>query len=158
VSTWFQFGPVNSELIEKDDHMMAITAAEKVLIAGGVLNLALRGAAGLSITVIRVKGAPATPKYLMAAHVGALLQAAVLLGLVWAARLSTLGPGWQDVAAWLVVVSSALIAAKGTVNWLTGVQDEFSEKPKTAAPLAALGPATATNGIGIFVVGVLKAL
>jgi hypothetical protein len=33
--------------------------------------------------------------------------AAVLLGLMWAARLSTLGPGWQNVAAWLVVVTSA---------------------------------------------------
>jgi len=65
----------------------------------------------------------------MAAHVSTLLHAAVLLGLVWAARLSTLGPGWQDVAAWLVVVSSALIAAKDTVNWLTGVQDEFGERP-----------------------------
>ena len=36
---------------------------------------------GYLITVIRAKGAPAEPKYLMAAHVGALLHAAVLLGL-----------------------------------------------------------------------------
>jgi len=35
----------------------------------------------------------ATQKYLKAAHVGALLHAAVLPGPVWAARLSTLGPG-----------------------------------------------------------------
>jgi hypothetical protein len=112
---------------------------------------------GYPITVIRVKGAPAVSKYLMATHVGALLQAAILLGLVWAARLSTLGPGWLDVAAWLVVVSSALIAAKDTLNWLTGVQDEFSEKAKTA-PLAALAALAGPIGIGIFVVGVLKAL
>jgi hypothetical protein len=79
---------------------MAITAAEKVQIAGGVLNLAYGVLLGYPIVVIRVKGAPATPKYLMATHVGALLHAAVLLGLVWAARLSTLGPGWQEVAAW----------------------------------------------------------
>ncbi len=138
--------------------MVAITAAEKVLIAGGVLNLAYGILLGYPITVTRVKGAPATPKYLMAAHVGALLHAAVLFGLVWAARLSTLGPGWQDVAAWLVVVSSALIAAKDTVNWLTGVQDEFSEKPKYAAPLAGLAALAETIGIGIFVAGVLTAL
>jgi hypothetical protein len=137
---------------------MAITAAEKVLIAGGVLNLAYGALLGYPITVIRAKGAPATPKYLMAAHVAALLHAAVLLGLVWAARLSTLGPGWQDVAAWLVVISPALIAAKDTVNWLTGVQDEFSEKPKYAAPLAGPAALAETIGIGIFVVGVLTAL
>jgi len=41
------------------------------------------------------------------------------------ARLSALGPGWQDVAAWLVVVSCALIAAKDAVNWLTGVRDAW---------------------------------
>ena len=61
---------------------MAITAAEKMLITGGVLNLAYGVLLGYPITVIHAKGAPATPKYLMAAHVGALLQAAVLLGLV----------------------------------------------------------------------------
>ncbi len=82
----------------------------------------------------------------------------VLLGLVWAARLSTLGSGWQDVAAWLVLVSSALIAAKDTMNWLTGVQDEFGEKPTYAAPLAALAALGETVGVGIFVVGVLTAL
>jgi hypothetical protein len=138
--------------------MMAITAAEKVLITGGVLNLAYGVLLGYPITVIRAKGAPAAPKYLMAVHVGALLHAAVLLGLVWAARLSTLGPGWQDVAAWLVVVSSALIAAKDTLNWLTGVKDEFGEKPKYAGPLGALGAAAMTGGAGIFVGGALAAL
>src|SRR3974390_934000 len=107
---------------------MAITIAGKVLITGGVLNLAYGLLLGYAITVIRAKGAPATPRYLMAAHVSTLLHAAVLLGLVWAARLSTLDPGWQDAAAWLVVVSSVLIAAKDTVNWLNRVQDEFGEK------------------------------
>jgi hypothetical protein len=113
---------------------------------------------GYPITVLRAKGAPAVSKYLMAAHVGALLHAAVLLGLVWAARLSALGPGWLEVAAWLVVASSALIAAKDTLNWLTGGKDEFRDKPKTAAPLGALRAAAITTGVGIFAAGVLQAL
>ena len=62
------------------------------------------------------------------------------------------------MAAWLVVVASALVAAKDTVNWLTGVQDEFSQKPKYAAPLSGLAALAETIGIGIFVAGVLKAL
>jgi hypothetical protein len=78
-------------------------------------------------------------------------------GSVMPARLSTLSPGWLDVAAWLVVVSSALIAAKDTMNWLTGVQDEFSEKPK-ATLLAGPAAVGETVGVGIFVVGVLTAL
>jgi hypothetical protein len=136
---------------------MAISAAEKVLIVGGVLNLAYGVLLGYPITVARLKGAPATPKYLMATHIGTLMHAAILLGLVWAARLSTLGQGWQDLAAWLVVVAFALIAAKDTLNWLTGVKDEFTEKAKTA-PLGALGALMTTIGVGIFLVGVVTAL
>ena len=58
---------------------MVISVAEKVLIAGGMLNLAYGTLLGYPITVIRVKGAPATPKYLMAAHVSALLHAQLSL-------------------------------------------------------------------------------
>jgi hypothetical protein len=134
-----------------------MTVAEKVLVAGGTLNLAYGALLGYPIVVIRARGAPAIPKYLMAAHIGVLLHAAILFGLVWAARLSTLGSSWEDAAAWLMVGSSALIAAKDTLNWLTGVQDEFREKAKTVR-LGALGAVAEPLGIGIFVVGVLTAL
>jgi hypothetical protein len=134
-----------------------MTVAEKVLIAGGVLNLAYGALLGYPIVAIRAKGAAAVPKYLMATHISVLLHAAILLGLVWAARLSTLSSGWEDLAAWLMVGSSALIAVKDTLNWLTGVQDEFGEKAKTV-PLGAIGAVAEPLGIGIFVVGVLTAL
>jgi hypothetical protein len=134
-----------------------MTAGEKVLIAGGVLNLAYGALLGYAIVVIRLRGAPATPRYLMAAHIGVILHAAILLGLVWASRLSTLDSGLEGAAAGLLVFSSALIAAKDTINWLTGVQDEFAEKAKTA-PLAGIAALAEPTGIGIFVVGVLTAL
>ena len=57
----------------------------------------------------------------------------------------------------ITAADKVLIAAKDTLNWLTGVQDEFSEKANTA-PLAALGAVTEPIGIGIFLVGVLTAL
>jgi hypothetical protein len=133
-----------------------MSTAGKVLIFGGVLNLAVGALLGFAIVAVRTKGAATTPRYLLAAHIGTLLHAAVLLGLVWAVRLSTLGANWQSLAAWLIVVSSALVAAKDTLNWLIGVQDEFREKAKTAAlgGLAALGESI---GIGILVVGVVQA-
>lgn len=136
---------------------MGFTVAEKVLIVGGSLNLAYGVLLGYPITVLRLRGAPATSRYLLTAHVGALLHAAILLGLVWAARLSSLGPAWHDAAASLVVASSALIAAKDTLNWLSNIQDEFKERVKTS-PLGLLGALAMTIGLGIFVVGVLKAL
>lgn len=136
---------------------MAFTVAEKVLIVGGILNLAYGVLLGYPITVIRLRGAPATSRYLLTTHVGALLLAAILLGLVWAARLSTLGSGWHDAAASLVVASSALVAAKDTLNWLSNVQDEFKERVKTS-PLGVLGALTMTVGLGIFAIGVFKAL
>ena len=43
------------------------------------------------------------------------------------------------------------------MNWLTGVQDEFGDKARTA-PLAALAAPAETLGVGIFVAGVLTAL
>ena len=104
---------------------MAITIAEKVLIAGGVLNPAYGVLLAYPITVIRAKRAPAVSKYLMATHVGA--------------------------------CCTLRCCSAGTLNWLTGVKDEFSEKARTA-PLGALGARGETIGVGTFVIGVLKAL
>lgn len=130
---------------------------EKVLIVGAVLLLAYGALLGYPITAIRSRGAPAVSRYLMLAHTGAPLEAAILLGLVWAVRLSTLGTGWEQAAAWAAVIGSTLIVVMNTLNWLTGVQDAFREKAKTIA-LAVVGALAQTIGIGIFVVGVLKAL
>jgi len=45
--------------------VMGITAAEEVLIVGGVLNLAVGVLLGYPIIVTRSKGATVTPRYLM---------------------------------------------------------------------------------------------
>jgi hypothetical protein len=57
----------------------------------------------------------------------------------------------------MTVAEKVLIAAKDTLNWLTGVQDEFGENAKTVL-LGALGAVAEPLGIGIFLVGVLTAL
>jgi hypothetical protein len=131
--------------------------AAKVLIVGGVLNLAYGMLLGFAIVMTRSKGAPETPRYLNTAHVGAMLQAAVLLGLVWAIQLSTLDSGWETLAAWLLVIASALIAVMDTANWLNGVRDAFAEKAKTVALGAAAGAADTVAGV-ILVVGVFNGL
>lgn len=135
-----------------------MTASEKILIIGGLLTLTYGAMLGYPMIAIRMRaGNPATPRYLTVAHVGAVLQGAIVLGLVWAARLSDLSSAWNTTAAWLVVISGILIAAKDTINWLTGVGDEFADKARTA-PLGLAGALTLTIGLAIFIVGDLAAL
>ncbi|UGT42973.1 hypothetical protein LTV02_06140 [Nocardia yamanashiensis] len=132
--------------------------AEKVLIVGGVAMLGYAVLLGFVMTFRRMReGAPATPRYLNVAHVGSVFQGVILLGLVWAVRLSELSSGWNAAAAWLIAASGVFIAAKDTVNWLTGVQDEFAEKAKTA-PLGFVGAVTMAAGLVILGVGVVAAL
>ena len=58
-------------------------------------------------------------------------------------------PGWS--------LPPPLVAAKDTVNWVTGVRDEFGEKSKVTL-LGGLAALPQTIDVGIFVAGVLKAL
>lgn len=135
-----------------------MTATDKILIIGGLLTLTYGTLLGYPLVALRQRaGNPPAPRYLNVAHVGAVLQGALVLGLVWAARLSDLPDGWNITAAWLVVIAGVLIAAKDTINWLTGIEDEFAEKSRTM-PLGLAGALAMTAGLIIFVVGDLAAL
>ncbi|MGW4356852.1 hypothetical protein ACWELJ_32690 [Nocardia sp. NPDC004582] len=135
-----------------------MTATDKILIIGGLLTLTYGTLLGYPLVALRQRtGNPPAPRYLNVAHVGAVLQGALVLGLVWAARLSDLPDGWNITAAWLVVSAGVLIAAKDTINWLTGIEDEFAEKARTM-PLGLAGALAMTAGLIIFVVGDMAAL
>lgn len=134
-----------------------MTTAEKILIVGGVLNLAYAFLTGFFLSGIRMKEDKAS-KYLMFAHTGPLMQGAMLLGLVWALQLSTLSEMVEVWAAGLLVLGSILLAAKDTFNWLHGIQDEFKDKHPLGTTLGGLSVITATIGLLIIVVGVIAAL
>lgn len=134
-----------------------MATADKVLIAGGVLNIAYGMLLGFAIVVIRTRGFATTPRYLHAAHIGTMLQAGVLLGLAWAVQLSPLGSGWEQLAAWLLVIASGLVAVMDTANWIGGVSDAFAEGSKSAVLGGLAGTADAIAAV-ILVVGVIKDL
>ncbi|MVU77805.1 hypothetical protein GPX89_11185 [Nocardia sp. ET3-3] len=135
-----------------------MTATDKILIIGGLLTLTYGALLGYPMTALRMRtGNPPTPRYLTVAHVGAVIQGVILLSLVWAANLSTLSSAWNITAAWLLVLSGILIAAKDTINWLTGINDEFADKARTA-PLGLAGALTLAVGLAILIVGDLSAL
>ena len=131
--------------------------AEKVLIVGGVINVAYGVVTGIPMTIARTRGAAVVSKYLSLAHIGPLMQGPILLGMAVAAGLSDLSANMELAGAWLLVAGSLLLSAKDTLNWLLGVTDEFKEMP-ASRPLGALSVVGTTLGTAVFAVGVISGL
>ncbi|AOP32712.1 hypothetical protein A0128_01790 [Leptospira tipperaryensis] len=130
--------------------------SEKILIVAGVLNLAYGSLTGFPYALARKK-AEFPSRYLQAAHIGSLMQGAMLLGLVIAFRYANLSESLGLIGAALFVISSIFLALKDTVNWLQGIKDEFQENPILGKSLGAIGVTTNLIGILIIIYGVLLA-
>lgn len=131
--------------------------AAKILIVGGVLNLAYGFITGFFMVAIRQQQ-PVVPKYLTLAHMGPLMQGPMLLSLVIALNLSPLTPAVESAAAILLVAGSICLAAKDTLNWVQSVLDEFRERPTAGVILGALSVITSTIGLIIVMAGVWQGL
>jgi len=131
--------------------------AAKILILGGVLNIAYGLLTGIPAGMIRQKS-PTYPKYLRLVHIGALMWGPILISLALAIELSTLGESVELLAAGLMVVASVMLDAKDTINWLQGVQDEFAEKPKLPLALRGLSSLASLVGIIIILIGVVQSM
>lgn len=133
-----------------------MNAADKILIIGGVVNLSYGLLTGLVAGSLRTRQ-PDVPKYLMLAHIGPLMFAPILLGLVHAIELSPLSAAWEIGAATMMVSASAVLAAKDTLNWSKGVADEFVERP-LGFYLGAVSSVLSCGAVVIFAVGVFVGL
>lgn len=131
--------------------------AAKILILGGVLNLAYGLLTGIPATIIRQKS-PTYSKYLRLVHLGSLMWGPMLISLALAIDLSTLNATTELIAAWSMVIASITLNAKDTINWLRGIEDEFAEKPILPLALGAISSVTSVIGIAIILVGVIRAL
>ena len=131
-------------------------AAAKVLIVGGVLNLAYGVLTGLALTNVRMRS-PEAPRYLTLAHIGPLMQGPMLLGLAVALGLSSLAGGIETLAAWLLVAGSIGIAAGDTLNWLGNAGDAFAERSPGFVLQVIGGPLTGV-GLLIVLIGVFRGL
>ena len=126
---------------------------EKVLIVFAMLNLLAGFVLGVPFAVER-RHKKYAPRYLVAAHIGALMQGAILLGLVFALRLSRL-PYWLELwAASMLALSSVALVAKDVANWIMKIDDEFAERPLPARVLGATGVLAGFVGIIILTLGV----
>jgi hypothetical protein len=131
--------------------------AAKVLIVGGVLNLALAFALGFVLSNSRLKEPEKPQHYLNLAHKVSLWEAFMLLGLVFAVELADLSSGVKTLAAALLVASSAFQDGSSVLNWLQGVSDEFAER-SPGLVLATINAILATAGLAILIVGVFRGL
>ncbi len=134
-----------------------MAVAEQILVLGGVINLVYGFITGFMLAAIRQKEAEA-PKYLMFAHIGPLMQGAMLLGLVFAVQMSPLTDGVEIAGAALLTVGAFLLAAKDTVNWWQTIGDEFREKPMIGMTLGTISVLSSSVGLLILFVGVIAGI
>ena len=130
--------------------------SQEILIAGGMVMLVLGLVTGNIMAMIRMNE-PTVPRYLALCHEGCYLQGAMLLGLALAAGLSDLSSGWENAAAWMLVVGAVLLFLKDFLNWRLGVEDEFAAKGAGLTLGFVMGPLHSI-GIAILTVGVFAAI
>lgn len=133
-----------------------MTLAEQILVLGGIINLVYGFITGFMLAAIRQKQ-PVAPKYLMFAHIGPLMQGAMLLGLVFAVQMSNLAAGVETAGAALLTSGAFLLAAKDTINWWQTIGDEFGEKPVLGLALGTLSVLASSVGLLILAFGVIVA-
>lgn len=131
--------------------------AAKILVIGGMANMLYGFVTGLFFARERETKEHAH-RYLVMAHVGPLMQGTMLLALVFGVELSDLSAGTETFAASLLVLFSFAIAAKDTINWMQGVNDEFRERPPVPKALGLVGVPLGLIGLAILAFGVLRAL
>jgi hypothetical protein len=131
--------------------------AAKILVLGGVLNIAYGLMTGIPAGIIRQNN-PSYSKYLRFAHIGALMWGPILISLALAVELSPLGARVELIAAGLMVFASVALGAKDTMNWLMRVEDEFVQMPRLPIALGGLSALAGMIGIAIFIVGVIQGL
>ncbi|HXA43030.1 MAG TPA: hypothetical protein VNV65_08990 [Candidatus Solibacter sp.] len=134
-----------------------MSAAAKILIVGGVLNLAAAFVLGYVLSNKRLNPPNQGPFYLNLAHKNALQEGYMLLGLTWAVTLAHIGSTWLTVAAWLIVASSVFQVGSAVLAWRQGTVDEFKERSPSFY-LATTNAILVTAGLAILVYGVLVSL
>lgn len=133
-----------------------MSTAQSILVVYGVAVLAYGFLLGIPFAVIRRKE-PEAPRHLVNAHVSAIMQGGVSLGLAYSLTFTELTAGWALAAAWLLVFGSVVSMVGDTVNWLSGTGDQFAERSLGLKFNALTGPTT-ISGILIVLVGVVRSL
>lgn len=131
-------------------------AATRVLILGGMGVAAGGFLLGIGMIVTR-SVSPRAPRYLLAAHLAAIIQGGLLLALTIAVDASVLSPGVETTGAALLVGGVVLFDLGLVLNWVQGVEDGFAEK-SLGNRISGVGTPFVLIGFGILLLGVVAAL
>lgn len=131
-------------------------SATQILVLGGMTLLAFGLLMGIPMILARSK-APQPPRYLLAAHLAAIIQGGLLLALTIALEAAALSSGWAMATAAFLVGGMMFFTFGLTINWLQGVKDAFGENA-IGGKVSAVGTPFVLGGAGILYVGVLVAL
>ena len=129
--------------------------ASRVLILGGTSVLAFGFVLGIPMVLARSK-APRAPRYLLAAHLAAIIQGSMLLALTAAVAFSSISTGLETTAAALLVGGVTLFDLGLALNWLQDVEDGFGER-SLGNKISAAGTPLVLLGAGIVFYGVMAA-
>ena len=130
--------------------------ATRVLVVGGMSVLAAGLLLGIPMAATRRK-APRAPRYLLVAHLAAIIQGGLLLALTIAMSFSSQSKGVETTAASVLVGGVGLFILGNSINWLSGTEDAFADKT-IGNKIAAAGTPFILVGAGILLYGVVVAL
>ena len=130
-------------------------SAIHVLLVGGVLNLGFSFVLGWVLSAQRMKSPPAPLHWLQVAHIVALQEGLMLLGLSYGLTFAKMSGNLYFAGAWLLVAGSVFQDLSGVVNWLRRTGDQFAEK-STGWKLATANAILNTAGLGIVTYGILN--
>lgn len=126
-----------------------MSTAQRILVVYGTLSIACGMTLGLPLSRIRMSQ-PTGPRHLVTAHVSALMQGAMHLGLSVAAGFATFTPWVLTAAAVALACGSAMFVAGATANWLMNVGDHFAERSRGWYLLSASGPLHLAGALVLF--------
>jgi len=130
--------------------------ATEILVVSGTLSLVYTCLLGIAMGQVRMN-APQTPRHLVTTHIDGLIVGAIHLSLTVAIAFSPL-PSWlETLAAIMLAAGAALSLSGGTLNWLSGVGDQFAAKNPGFILQALSGPITVIAML-ILLAGVLQGL
>jgi hypothetical protein len=133
-----------------------MTRAQEIAIVYGVVSISYGFALGIPLSRERM-AAPSASRHLVIAHLSAILQGAMYLGLSAAFAMSTLTPSLETAAAILLVCGSVLFVTGATLNWRQHVGDHFAQR-SVGWRCFALSSVGHLSGMTIVLVGVVTSI